>query len=106
MLINLIFIFSISLFLLALIFVVQKQRITQTARQPIPQSKIVLRRKSKGSRVSSAGAPEKAIKAVTVYTHDRAAAERLLQSYSRTHGHKGWDGVVEQVIRDLVRDRR
>ena len=106
MLINLIFFFSISLLLLALIFVVQKQRIIQSAQPLITRPKVALRRKAKGSRVSSASAPEKAIKAVTVYTHDRAAAERLLQSYSQTHGHRGWDGVVEQVIRDLVRDRR
>ena len=106
MIINLIFIFSISLSLLVLIFVIQKQRIIQSTQPSITRPKVALRRKPKGSRVSSAGAPEKAIKAVTVYTHDRAAAERLLQSYGRTHGHKGWDGVVDQVIRDLVRDRR
>ena len=88
-----------------LIFVIQKQRIIRSAQRPVEQPKIVLRRKRKAASVASDGVPEKAIKAVTVYTHDRAAAERLLQSYSRTHGHKGWDGVVEQVIRDLVRAR-
>ena len=105
MLINLIFVFSIALFLLVLIFVIQKQRIIRSAQRPVEQPKIVLRRKRKVASVASAGAPEKAIKAVTVYTHDRATAERLLQSYSRTHGHEGWDGVVEQVIRDLIRAR-
>jgi len=104
-LINLIFVFSIALFLLVLIFVIQKQRIIRSAQRPVEQPKIVLRRKRKVASVASAGAPEKAIKAVTVYTHDRATAERLLQSYSRTHGHEGWDGVVEQVIRDLIRAR-
>ncbi len=89
-----------------LIFVIQKQRIIQSARSPIPRPKVALRRKAKASPVSSASVPEKAINAVIVYTHDCAAAERLLQSYSRIHGHEGWDGVVEQVIRDLVRDRR
>ena len=106
MIINLIFIFSISLLLLGLIFLIQKQRIIRSTQPAITRPKVALRRKAKGSRVSSAGAPEQAINAVIVYTHDRAAAERLLQSYSRTHGHEGWDGVVDQVIRDLVRDRR
>ncbi|MGB3514987.1 MAG: hypothetical protein WBA43_00920 [Elainellaceae cyanobacterium] len=105
MLINLIFVFSVALLLLVLIFVIQKQRIIRSAQQPVEQPKIVLRRKRKVASVASASAPEKAIKAVTVYTHDRATAERLLRSYSRTHGHEGWDGVVDQVIRDLIRAR-
>ncbi|PZO33523.1 MAG: hypothetical protein DCF17_21830 [Shackletoniella antarctica] len=90
---------------LVLVFLIQKQRITQSAQPPITRPKVDLRRKAKVSPVSSAGVPEKAIKAVIVYTHDRAAAERLLQNYSQTHCHEGWDGVVDQVIRDLVRDR-
>ncbi len=38
--------------------------------------------------------------------HNRAVSERLIQSYRRTRGSQGWNDIVDQVIRDLIRDRR
>jgi hypothetical protein len=104
-LINLIFFCAIALLVLAFIFLIQKQRLTRSAQPPLTRPKMNLHRKSKPSSVID-GVPESAIKAVVVYTHDRAAAARLLQSYHRAHGSKGWDAIAGQVIRDLVHDRR
>lgn len=105
MLIGLIFFLAIALLILAFIFLIQKQRLTRAAQPSKTRPKVDLRRKSKPSMVTG-GVPETAIKAVVVYTHDRTAAERLLQSYRRVHGSKGWDAIADQVIRDLVHDRR
>lgn len=126
MLINLIFVFVLGFLLLALVFMLQKQRLIRPnpappprrSPRPAPRStprpapalapapplgrpRVDLHHKPP----TSAGVPESAIKAVTVYTHDRATSERLLQSYRQTHG-RGWGETADQVIRDLVRERR
>ena len=120
MLVELIFVFVFGFLLLALVFLLQKQRLTRPVQPPTPpvqsqsqprpaqppnRPKVNLHRKPKPPAAAD-GVPESAIKAVTVYTHDRATAERLLQSYRRTHGGQGWGEIVDQVIRDLIRDRR
>ena len=111
MLVELIFVFAFGFLILALVFLLQKQRLTRPVQpqprpaQPLNRPKVDLHRKPKPPAAAD-GVPESAIKAVTVYTHDRATAERLLQNHRRTHGGQGWGEIVDQVIRDLVRDRR
>jgi len=132
MLINLVFVFLFGFLLLALVFLWPKQRLsrpvqspprpTYPTRQPAypkaqsvqprprsvqaePRPKIDLRRKPT-PQAAADGIPEAAIKAVTVYTHDRATAKRLIQSYRRNHSGQDWNETANQVIQDLIRDRR
>lgn len=100
--INLIFVFVLGFLILALVFMLQKQCLTRPVPPPPGRPLVDLRYKPPAA---AAGVPESAIKAVTVYTHDRATAERLLQRYRQTHG-RGWGETADQVIRELIRDRR
>jgi len=120
--INLIFVFVLGFLLLTLVFLIQKQRLTRPApvNRPSPRPAPAAASRSAPRpappppgrplvdlhhKPPAAGVPESAIKAVTVYTHDRATAERLLQRYRQTHG-RGWGETADQVIRELIRDRR
>jgi hypothetical protein len=64
------------------------------------------RRRPRQQRASRNNDQAQAVAAITRYTSDRGAAERLLSSAAQQYPGRDIHWLTDKVIQDIVRDRR